>query len=367
VELDEEGRIASIFDKERRKELVNAASRYRFADLIKVKHQQLFLGTQDYSAVTRGAVSISGESGPVSGRLVVKREGSPHAATEVVLYDRIKRIDLVEVVDLAKTEFAPYSEHSYAYFLPFPFDLSREELGVRIESSNGFLTPVRDYLPGASLGTFVSQHCVGLWDRRLGVTVANREASIVQFGELGAGSKRSFSPSEPTLISQLLMKQDQGKTRDLGVVTFPEVEPGAGPICRFEYAVTSGAGGAFDPVAATHFGWGFDVPLLAVEVRGRPGRPKEPSQSFFHLDKPNVILLDVKRADFGDRSDYILRLREIAGKARTVVTVTSAFEVKSAELANLIEEKLGELPVTPLRVPIGKNETLTLRLRLAPQ
>jgi alpha-mannosidase len=197
-------------------------------------------------------------------------------------------------------------------------------------------------------------------DKTFGLVLANRQAAAVDFGDMG-GFKTRFAPSEPTLISRLLMKCNQAGTRDQGVVMLPEIEPGADRYLRFEYSLTSGHR-AFDPIATVHFGWGFNIPLLATFIEKQAGPLAQPSKSFFALDKPNVMLVDVKRADFGNQSDYILRLQEIAGLPDSRVTVHSAFPIKRAELDSLIEERVRDLPISPLIVPAGGHETVTLRL-----
>jgi alpha-mannosidase len=177
------------------------------------------------------------------------------------------------------------------------------------------------------------------------------------------GFKTRFAPSEPTLISRLLMKCNQADTRDQGVVMLPEIEPGADRYLRYEYSLTSGPSG-FDPAASVRFGWELNIPLLATSIEKQTGPLAQPSESFFALDKPNVMLVDIKRADFGNPSDYILRLQEIAGLPETRVTVRSAFPIKRAELDSLVEERLRDLPTSPLVVPVAGHETVTLRLGL---
>jgi alpha-mannosidase len=112
------------------------------------------------------------------------------------------------------------------------------------------------------------------------------------------------------------------------------------------------------------FGWELNIPLLATSIEKQTGPLAQPSESFFALDKPNVMLVDIKRADFGNPSDYILRLQEIAGLPETRVTVRSAFPIKRAELDSLVEERLRDLPTSPLVVPVAGHETVTLRLGL---
>jgi len=362
VAVDQNGDMVSIFDKEQSRELVNVRSKFQFNRLTRAEFADTYAGKNVYHPLPGAAVTVAGESGGVSGKLVVTRGGSPHVTTQIVLYDRLKRIDLLHVLDRTKLGEVSGAKEADHYFLPFPFDLSLAGLKVRVESTSAFLSPATSYLPGVVIGPFCSQHGVDLHDQTFGVVLANRQAAAVDFGDMG-GFKTHFAPSEPTLISRLLMKCNRAGTRDQGEVTLPEIEPGADRYLRYEYSLTSAPGG-FDPIATARFGWAFNIPLLATLIEKQTGPLAQPSESFFALDKPNMLLLDVKRADFGNRSDYILRLQEMAGLPETRVTVHSAFPIKRAELDSLIEERLRDLPTDPLVVPTGGHETVTLRLGL---
>jgi hypothetical protein len=360
VAVDENGNIVSIFDKEQSREMVNARSKFQFNRLTRAEFADTYSGKNVYHPLPGGAVTVAGEPGALSGKLVVTRQGSPHVTTEIVLYDRLKRIDFIHVLDRAKFGQVSGAKEADHYFLPFPFELSLAELEVRVESTSAFLSPATSYLPGVVIGPFCSQHGVDLHDKTFGLVLANRQAATVDFGDLG-GFRTRFAPSEPTLISRLLMKCNRADTRDQGEVMLPEIEPGADRYLRYEYSLTSGHRG-FDPIATARFGWQFNIPLLATFIEKQAGPLAQPAESFFAVDKPNVLLVDVKRADFGNHSDYILRMQEIAGVPETRVTVHSAFPIKRAELDSLIEEKVHDLPIGPLIVPAGGHETVTLRL-----
>ena len=189
----------------------------------------MYAGKNVYRPLPRGAVTVAGEPGALSGKLVVTREGSPHVTTEIVLYDGLKRIDLIHVLDREKLGQVPGAKEADHYFLAFPFELSLAGLEVRVESTSAFLSPPASYLPGVVIGPFCSQHGVDLRDKTFGVVLANRQSAAVDFGDIG-GFKTQFAPAEPTLISRLLMKCDRADTRDQGVVTLPGIEPGADSI-----------------------------------------------------------------------------------------------------------------------------------------
>jgi len=263
-------------------------------------------------------------------------------------------------LDRTKLGLVPGTKNNDFYFLAFPFALAPSRFKVKIESNGAFLSPESDFLPGVVVSPLQTQHALYLRDKTVSLTIASRQTPSVEFGEFG-GFKTRFAPSEPTFISRLLMNTTESDTKDQGIVSVPEIEPGADRYLRYEYSLRSGASD-FDPVATSHFGWEFSMPLQATVIQKQPGRLVQASQSFLSVDKPNVLLLDVKRAEFGDKSDYILRLQEIAGVSHTKVTVESAFPIKRAELDNMVEERIQDLPANPLEIPVGKHETVTVRL-----
>jgi len=269
VAVDENGDIVSIFDKEQSRELANARSKYQFNRLTRAEFADAYAGKNVYHPLAGGAMAVAGEPGALSGKLVVTRQGSPHVTTEIVLYDGLKRIDLIHLLDRAKFAQVPGAKEADHYFLPFPFALSLADLAVRVESTSTFLSPATSYLPGVVLGPFCSQHGVAFGDQTCSLVLANRQAAAVDFGDLG-GFKTRFAPAEPTLISRLLMKCNQAGTRDQGLVTLPEIEPGAARYLRYAYSLTSGPSG-FDAVATmTSVGDSTSHCLRRVS-RNRPG------------------------------------------------------------------------------------------------
>jgi alpha-mannosidase len=91
-----------------------------------------------------------------------------------------------------------------------------------------------------------------------------------------------------------------------------------------------------------------------------------PASSFFALDQPNVVLQTIKRADFGDRADTILRVREIAGRETRAVRLLTPFGLRAARLATLAEAGLPEeLPTNPLTFAVRPWQMLTIRVRFA--
>ena len=141
------GAIASIYDKDLARELVDSQAAHKVNQLV-VKWVQT--GKQESPIATETRV---GQEGPVCVSLVATAAGvgCPQVAQEVVLYEGIKRIDLFNRVLKDST---PLQEVYFA----FPFKV--DEPKFRFEGSNSVIEPFKDQFPrlehellhGAALG-----------------------------------------------------------------------------------------------------------------------------------------------------------------------------------------------------------------------
>jgi alpha-mannosidase len=157
-------------------------------------------------------------------------------------------------------------------------------------------------------------------------------------------------------------KQDQGDTRDLGMVNFPTVEPGLAAQSWYHFALSS-ADGELNAVESYRNGVSFDLPLLATELAGGMA-PAQPQGSYFGLTSENVALLAFKPSADGNPEHYTVRLQEIAGN-EVVTELKTPLKITTAEETNLTEnEVLSALPVNPLRITLSPHQTMTLRLTI---
>jgi alpha-mannosidase len=81
------------------------------------------------------------------------------------------------------------------------------------------------------------------------------------------------------------------------------------------------------------------------------------------VDRPNVFLLTLKRAENGD--GIIVRLIETEGQAVTVSLTLPLLTVEKALRTNLAEENEDEVASAPhqITVPIHPFQTVTIRVR----
>jgi hypothetical protein len=109
-------------------------------------------------------------------------------------------------------------------------------------------------------------------------------------------------------------------------------------------------------------------PRYARDVAPNPQRGFLPptGQAFFSVEPDNVAIEVLKRPDFGNRDDVLVRVQEIAGVPADRVTLRSAFRIREAALVQLDERagggKLESVP--PVRFALKPGGFATVRLKL---
>jgi alpha-mannosidase len=131
----------------------------------------------------------------------------------------------------------------------------------------------------------------------------------------------------------------------------------------FRYSLTSHKGD-WKTGEARDFGWAATNPLIPVliEEKNSTGTLGK-KMSFAQVDKPNVLLLALKRAESTD--DLILRLIETEGQ-EVEVTVTLPFcSIQKSYLTNLVEENTKEIGFGEHKiiVPVKAFGIITVRLQ----
>ena len=128
--------------------------------------------------------------------------------------------------------------------------------------------------------------------------------------------------------------------------------------------------GGHDPVTAERFGREFAVPLRAMEIRlpfgpRRTGKFSEPVRSFVSVSPANVHLLTIKRAEYGDENEFVIRLREVAGK-ETTATIKLPVQIRDAQLCDILERPTVAKPLqqSPLTVSLKPFDIVTIKVRI---
>jgi len=376
------GEVTSIVDKTAgNRELVNSGSAFKFNRTVKAKNLTDFLGGVP-STQTTATATVTTRSGPVSGSLTVSyalpgggRQSSPMSRIDVTLYDKLKRIDIVDTFDRSRLTYTiAVSDHSDHFYAPMPFNVPTAQLRTFIDGNAPvpFEPPSATYLSGPTV-TAVNNSDLPSRGLTLRDSAAAFEIQVVSpqvfWYVVGANlNSNTYAPTEATVFGECLVKQDRTQTDDPGQ---PEVDFVLEPLennpsqnystYTAQFSLTSGA--VRSDADAGAFGSAVTAPLRTTVIPGgQTGPITAASLSFFSVDAPNVEILAVKRAEFGDPADTIVRVRERNG-VQTSSLLRSAFAIQSASECTLLEAPTASLPV-PVPVVLGPHQTKTLRLRL---
>ncbi len=259
----------------------------------------------------------------------------PGLEQEIILYDDLNRIDIVDRLD-KQENYDPE-----AVYFAFPFAV--KDGAFRFEIADADMAPETEQLPRTTRDWHTVQNWVEIANADFGVVWSPVEAPLVQFGGINTGKWLEKMDLSRTSVYSYAMN-------NYWMTNFK--------------AAQGGRVGGPDRVASSRFGWEVHCPLASAWVpAGNAGGLERPEGSFFGVDIPNVIIQAVKRAD--DGTGIVLRLREIAGRAvRARVTSPFLGLGLKASLASLMEDEGDPLEVKDdgFTLEIKPFEILTIRL-----
>jgi len=353
---EEDGAVVRIFDKSAGLELLNPKATDKLNSLQRWHWAANF-------PVSLGRVELTRQDGPLFSRITITRPGSVWPETTITLPREGKRIEFSNTLDRSTMPYVASLQTAEYYSFAFPFSFSGSA-DVWLENGAGFHRIPDDYLPGARTDAAASQHSMVLTGTASGkqatVVLSHRQSFFSYLpGMPGAKATSNFMN---TIKAVAIRKQDQGDTRDLGMVNFDELEPGLENVpLRFDFALTSNAAKP-DFVSAYHSGLNLSVPLIAQKLAPH-NAPAAPAASFFTIGAPNIVLLAFKPSADGDPNHYTVRLQEIAGQ-RTETSFTTVLRATQAHETDLTEREPSSQLTLPLTLNFEPNETKTIRLTI---
>jgi alpha-mannosidase len=363
VEIDtSSGAIQSLFDKEIKREIVNAASPYRF-------NQYLYVAGGDETRtqivyMSKGLpyakLSISSSA---DGRILRRRKTpygqilsmassglhAPSIETDIILFDHEKKIVLVN-----RLQKQPVT-HKEAVYFAFPFAIENPVFNYEIQ--NGWVDPSQNMLKGAGLEWFTTQHWVKVAGKGVEVGLVPVDAPLVTLGDINRGRwPEEFSAGSATVFSYVI--------NNYWHTNFRRVQGGD---FTFRYALTSGH--SLAPERLAQFGRAAMTPLEVNEVIkndkwDNPDRPLPPEPtSFLEIDASNVSAENWKVAEDGQGT--ILRLLEVGGKPAAARLHFPHFELGQVWVTTAMEVNQCEIPVQGrvLEVSLKPHEIMTLRIQ----
>jgi alpha-mannosidase len=353
------GAVSQIWDKELNRELVNAASAFRFGAYLYVT------GADDmpnnslyrYGATLRPPVlstaaadhgRLVGAKQVPFGTIITMEASAPNTPTirlEITLYDYRKQIDFVYHLSKEATI------KKEAVYIAFPFAAKNPEFGY--DTQNGWVNPAKDELPGGSHEWYAVQRWAAVHDAEFMAAVIPHDTPLVSFGDIVRGNwPTEFRPPSGTIFSWM-MNNYWGTN----------FAPQQGGDFTFHYSLVSGR--ALDPSELARLGNEAMTPLEADEVGPAilPGKLPESEGSLLEVDNLSVVISAWKLAEDGQGS--VLRLQETSGKPQSVRMRSTYLKMDQVWRCSLLEDNLQELKVDrhSFQIEVKPFEIVTLRLR----
>ncbi|HEX8141165.1 MAG TPA: glycoside hydrolase family 38 C-terminal domain-containing protein [Pyrinomonadaceae bacterium] len=330
------GAVRSIYDKQLGRELVDASSPFRFNQYLYVTGGDEFpnqmLTFRKWSPTarleTRAAgggklISISKTTVGTVARLESHGPNTPRISTEIVLFDKEKKIEFnnrVRKDEVYKKE---------GIYFAFPFAVKEPQF--RYEVQNGVVDPAKDMIPGAGLEWFSAQNWMSVSDAGVAISLINKDSFLWTFGDIVRGTwPREFGQRRATAFSYVM--NNYWNTNYVAA---------QGGEFTFRYVMTSAR--SLDQAALSRAGWEETTPLERTLVKGQdqtyPARKSLPAarMSFLEVNDPAVVLSTWKQSEDGAGS--VLRFIELGGRRANVLVNSPLLKASAAALAcNAVEE-----------------------------
>ena len=359
------GAIASLFDKSENRELADAKAPYQLNEYLYVSGGEGSLilnctfGTAPANLQIETPTSaelVENVKTPLGQRIVVvtKARNTPRIRSEYLLYDQIKRVDIVNTIEKDETRAKE------AVYFAFPF--AAEKPGLEYQIQNGWCRPNDDQMLGACREWFTPQNLVHVSDGSFSVAWSTPDAPLVTLTDINRGK----------WLSHLPIANGHVYSYALNNYWFTNYRAEQGGTFVFRYAITSGRGLSREDLA--RFDEDTRTPVFAYPhlssfsaAIAQSGRPMPGGGgSFLTLDAPNLEIVTLKEAEDGD--GFILRFREIAGRSGEAALRFPVFRIREAYLCNGVEENKQKLVANhdAVTVPYKPNAFITVRLKTEP-
>jgi hypothetical protein len=329
------GAIASIYDKQLGRELVDESSPYRFGQYVYVTGGDQFpnqmLTYRKTSPVARldvhkaasgRVVSIEKTPTGAVARLESSAPNTPRVTTEVVLFDDAKKIEInnhVRKDEVYKKE---------GIYFAFPVAVSSPRFNFDVQTT--VVNPASDMIPGAGLEWFSSQNWASVGDESLTVAIVNRDSFLWTFGDIVRGTwPKELRPRSSALFSYVM--NNYWNTNYVAA---------QGGEFTFRYTLTSAR--TLSTAALARMGWEETTPLERTLVKSQDQTyPAKKSlhaarASFLNVDNPSVFLSAWKTAE--DGGGTVMRFIELGGSRAPVKVSGPLLRDASGEACNAVEE-----------------------------
>jgi len=356
LELDPNtGDVCSLLDKETGRELIDPEASPSFGSLV---IRDPFGGM-----ITSSTIDVSaGLHGPLEASLNVSLDvpvGHPCVEQTYTLHANEKRLDVA--VNMLKDP-TPLLE----VYMAFPFNVPAGKF--RYEGPLCAMDPAEDLMPGAYADRLTVQNWVSVSDDELSILWSSMEAPVVSLAQLWPGRvspAHSAKMRDDVEHPQPIAEQLRGGTiyslltaNNFGT-NFSVTQCGS---LLYRYSITTTAGPLADD-QAVDLGQQSVTPFSTIFTEHPGTRPLAPTGSFLSIDKAEVQMVTLKRAENAD--GLILRLWNPSNESVTANVALPQLTLTGARLCNLGEEVTGEIlncDQHSVTVPIDPRGIVTVRL-----
>ena len=353
-----DGGLASIFDKELQKELVDN-SKFVAGEIFTMRSKGN--GAGEFADIQQPDMEGFDKAGNYKTEWSIEENGSVftrykyrqkirNAVVEqhIKLYHQQKKIDFeTALLNWEGELFREFrmalplnmDDGQVAYEVPFGVsEVGKSEM----EGAAGerYTTPCKDFHP-RGIENWISSS-----NNEFGVTMSSSVATADWIDP-------TDKPAENQILQPILLasrRSCHGEGNEY-------LQPGNH---HFTFSITSHLPGWENGAA---FGRQANEKLVAIWADNTYSNASLPeTQSFFTIDQKNVLISTIKKAE--DSDEIVIRLTELEGKDRTI-KLTSFKQLKQAKQTNLIEDEMKDLKVINGRLtyPIGHHSIETIKLK----
>ncbi len=335
-----DGSMASIFDKELGRELLDPAATFRANQFVYTKDNH-----QTFTSPENATFEIQRDS---FGQTVIVKLDDPHsrAAIEqrITLPNHAKQIEIDNQLSHVFDQFNTHRYYRYGYYA-FPFEV--EDGTFRAQLNGCIASPKADQTGHGTDVYLPARDWTCVENGQFGVALLQLDSHLVEFGRIHPDKTEFGEPfASSHLYSYLFTDWLQMHTTG-GSAINP----------RFRYVITSYSGD-YRAAGISRLAERLTQPLLTTVIPAQDG-PLPSSMSFLEVNEPNVSLLTFKLAETPGEG-FIARLHEMDGKP--VESLSTKQDLGSFELTacSLLEEDRERLTALDLRLaPFGA----TIRLK----
>lgn len=205
-------------------------------------------------------------------------------------------------------------------------------------------------LEGSSKDWFTVESYAAVYDNSFGAALYCPDAPMVQAGDFNFGRR---SKSIERKSSPLLLAWPMNNYWD---TNFRPAQPG---YIELEYHLTTFK--EFNPAEVKKQG---DSLKIKTEVHPAMDLPRKTSGKFFEIDNEAVHVLYVKRS--ADERSILFRLINYSGKPESTTLTLFGKKYKKAEIVDLMEKTIKELPVAENRIKLKLDSRKVTTLKVTP-